>query len=148
MASEIPNEDAYGKMLTDGLRKLELHKDATPAASGSAPTAPDATHEDGTEAAKDLSIPGTSYAVLPSRTASSAHVREGYGFRPTSGFSTPASAVPRETDSPLPDPNGLGWPGNISLLSDLDALQSDYLHSYSEVDRGQIECEPCREGRA
>ena len=118
MASELPNEDTYGKMLTDGLRKLELHRDASTSA------APDATHEDGAEGSKESGASGPSYAVLPSRAASSAHIREGYGFRPTSGFSTPASAVPRETDSPRPDPNGLGWPGKETqfILQDVFLL--------------------------
>lgn len=34
-------------------------------------------------------------------------LREGYGFRPLAGSSTP----PVGRESPLPDPNGLGWPG-------------------------------------
>lgn len=44
------------------------------------------------------------------------HVREGYGFRPASGTSTPTKASRSGTDtgSPLPDPNGLGWPGTYS----------------------------------
>lgn len=36
-------------------------------------------------------------------------LHEGYGFRPASGTSTPT--VERAIDSPLPDRNGLGWPG-------------------------------------
>lgn len=42
-------------------------------------------------------------------------VREGYGFRPASGPETPVVALPTfngdGNNSPLPDPNGLGWPG-------------------------------------
>lgn len=36
-------------------------------------------------------------------------LHEGYGFRPASGTATPS--VERAIDSPLPDRNGLGWPG-------------------------------------
>ncbi|KAI5124797.1 hypothetical protein M0805_005431 [Coniferiporia weirii] len=39
--------------------------------------------------------------------------REGYGFRPLSGSSTPLMA--KGTQSPLPDPNGLGWPAKSTL---------------------------------
>ena len=46
------------------------------------------------------------------------HVREGYGFRPASGTSTPAKSSVPETGaaSPLPDPNGLGWPGTSGMF--------------------------------
>lgn len=45
-----------------------------------------------------------------------ANVREGYGFRAASGPTTPTVSAPSlgpadGTSSPLPDPNGLGWPG-------------------------------------
>ena len=41
------------------------------------------------------------------------NIPEGYGFRPMSGASTPLTDRGEETsrESPLPDPNGLGWPG-------------------------------------
>jgi hypothetical protein len=38
---------------------------------------------------------------------------DGYGFRPASGFSSPA---PQDRNSPLPDVNGLGWPGVFSSI--------------------------------
>jgi hypothetical protein len=37
--------------------------------------------------------------------------REGYGFRPQSGASTPLSPGAASTGTPIADPNGLGWPG-------------------------------------
>jgi hypothetical protein len=40
--------------------------------------------------------------------------KEGYGFRTQSGASTPYTAA--STASPLPDPNGLGWPGEPPSL--------------------------------
>lgn len=43
------------------------------------------------------------------------HVREGYGFRPPSGVSTPLTNG-AGSGSPLPDPNGLGWPGAPCFL--------------------------------
>ena len=41
-------------------------------------------------------------------------VHDGYGFRPPSGVSTP---LQNGAASPLPDPNGLGWPGTHPLSS-------------------------------
>lgn len=43
------------------------------------------------------------------------HVRDGYGFRPPSGVSTPLTNG-AGSGSPLPDPNGLGWPGTVRSL--------------------------------
>ncbi|TCD67696.1 GTP cyclohydrolase 1 [Steccherinum ochraceum] len=46
-------------------------------------------------------------------------VREGYGFRPASGISTPVIASVQvgitQTASPLPDPHGLGWPAKSTV---------------------------------
>jgi hypothetical protein len=39
---------------------------------------------------------------------------EGYGFRPPSGTATPQLV----TESTVPDVNGLGWPGTLSLRED------------------------------
>ena len=39
-----------------------------------------------------------------------------HGFRPVSGFSTPSLPVPQDRNSPLPDVNGLGWPGVFSFF--------------------------------
>ena len=39
---------------------------------------------------------------------------DGYGFRPPSGMSSPL--IPPDRNSPLPDVNGLGWPGQFSFL--------------------------------
>ena len=48
---------------------------------------------------------------------------EGYGFRPASGMSSPR-APPPDRNSPLPDVNGLGWPGvsTVLLIPPLHAL--------------------------
>lgn len=68
-------------------------------------------------ASRDV-VDGEPNADLPNKQAVSKlsllpHLREGYGFRPVSGASTPVATLPSasETGSPLPDPNGLGWPG-------------------------------------
>lgn len=69
----------------------------------------DASSTRGTSNERAPSLPSPGLA----RSAWTPHVREGYGFRPTSGHSTPllASTSGMGGDSPLPDPNGLGWPG-------------------------------------
>ncbi|KAI0312478.1 hypothetical protein OF83DRAFT_1067112 [Amylostereum chailletii] len=76
------------------------------------------------EADKEVhwTAPSSSSTSAPSTSL----IREGYGFRPTSGVSTPASAAaPQDrTNSPLPDVNGLGWPAK-STLSRLHASQAE-----------------------
>lgn len=48
-----------------------------------------------------------------------AKTRDGYGFRSASGMSTPLTMASQAADrgSPLPDPNGLGWPGMFTLTN-------------------------------
>ncbi|KAI0091754.1 GTP cyclohydrolase I [Irpex rosettiformis] len=54
---------------------------------------------------------------LPSPSAFPSRIHEGYGFRPLSGAATPEIVVPVEAPrSPLPDPNGLGWPAKSTVL--------------------------------
>jgi GTP cyclohydrolase I len=43
------------------------------------------------------------------------HDGYGYGFRPLSGMSSPR--IPPDRNSPLPDVNGLGWPGQFTFSS-------------------------------
>lgn len=78
------------------------------------------------------------------------YVREGYGFRPQSGASTPLTTA--STASPITDPNGLGWPG--ALIS--HAIPGMTAHSQpkpsyprclrivSQIHRLPIECHSCR----
>ncbi|OBZ76415.1 GTP cyclohydrolase 1 [Grifola frondosa] len=70
--------------------------------------------------------PHESLAASTSHHTWSPHVREGYGFRPTSGVSTPlhASTSILQAGSPLPDPNGLGWPAK-STISRLNATPTE-----------------------
>lgn len=58
----------------------------------------------------ELNHPSTS---APANAHSQHAQLEGYGFRPLSGSSTPLMA--KGTQSPLPDPNGLGWPAKSTL---------------------------------
>lgn len=90
----------------------------------------------------------------PSASALSAshsqHVqREGYGFRPLSGSSTPLMA--NGTQSPLPDPNGLGWPAKstLSRLYSTPAQRTAREEKLADAVRTLLECigeDPDREG--
>jgi GTP cyclohydrolase IA len=110
--------ESHGSLLQDGLRRLEreqqaglLHKpQMADASDGRADTNPSVRGDDGQPT--ELSEP-----VSSGDRATRSHIHEGYGFRPTSGASTPLTAASHDaagTASPLPDPNGLGWPGNIA----------------------------------
>lgn len=75
--------------------------------------------------------------------------REGYGFRPVSGSSTPRKGMGRE--SPLPDPNGLGWPAKstLSRLNSTPAERTAREEKLAGAVRTLLECigeDPDREG--
>lgn len=76
----------HSAVLSDSLQRLKLSQETIAEGSGESSHSPDS-----------------------GRTA---HL-EGYGFRSASGLSTPFTAISApERDSPIPDPNGLGWPGD------------------------------------
>lgn len=75
--------------------------------------------------------------------------KEGYGFRPLSGSSTPQIA--KGAQSPLPDPNGLGWPAKstLSRLYSTPAERTIREQKLSDAVRTLLECigeDPDREG--
>jgi hypothetical protein len=82
--------------------------------------------------------------------------KEGFGFRPQSGTSTPVTTV--STASPLPDPNGLGWPGEppshaVTCLTQpgtraLTTPPPRCKCVASQINCVQIERDPCRACRA
>ncbi|KAH9947258.1 GTP cyclohydrolase I [Amylocystis lapponica] len=89
----------------------------------------------------------------PTPPSWSPHVREGYGFRPSSGMSTPptASVYGLEAGSPLPDPNGLGWPAKstVSRLNATPAERAAREQKLASAVRTILECigeDPDREG--
>src|SRR5258708_8818850 len=51
------------------------------------------------------------------------HIHEGYGFRPSSGASTPQidGTYERPVKGPIPDAYGLGWPG-LSVVFPLRSI--------------------------
>lgn len=103
---------SHGELLSNELRQLELHR---------------ATEPHSLLVSNDADIPrGEANPVHSANSQNESpqqapvrppwpHVREGYGFRPPSGVSTPLTTG-AESGSPLPDPNGLGWPGTPSCL--------------------------------
>jgi len=89
----------------------------------------------------------------PGRLTWNPHIREGYGFRPSSGVSTPliASTSGQDTGSPLPDPNGLGWPAKstVSRLNATPAERAAREQKLAGAVRTILEClgeDPDREG--
>ena len=106
---------SHGDLLSDSLRKItmeQLHFESSSESAanevlhGSPSNDPDADDSGN----KDSPASATTSTTSSARPAWPPHVREGYGFRPASGTSTPLMQV-AERASPLPDPNGLGWPG-------------------------------------
>ena len=113
--SPTPSADdaAHGTLLSESLQRLQL-KEQTPSSLVeptmrlSGPS--DAENSGNDEHAEH--IPTSSDKPLPSPSAFPTHIHEGYGFRPVSGTATPEITAPAPAPrSPLPDPNGLGWPG-------------------------------------
>ena len=113
----------HSAILSRSLRRLQIH-DHSSAPESDAPSVQamddSDVHVNGQSSARgDQSPDGIKHdpqspSALPStRAAQNHHVREGYGFRPASGISTPviSSVQVGGTPSPLPDLHGLGWPG-------------------------------------
>ena len=80
-------EPSHGDLLVDRLRRLDIPDDHA------AVQAPSEDHP-------PPFLPKTPY--------------DGYGFRSSSGRTSPRA--PTDRNSPLPDVNGLGWPGKFSIL--------------------------------
>jgi GTP cyclohydrolase I len=95
-----PEPVSHGDLLADCLRRLDS----------------DPTNQDQD---RPQQVPPS---FLPSRAP------DGYGFRPPSGVSTPAA--PPDRNSPLPDVNGLGWPGQSSFSSLLCHSSLRHHHSF------------------
>lgn len=119
----------HGELLSDGLRQLELEQSqASPS-----PNHVDhpSLHGDGGTHATESDPARDTHSQHPSPSASPTrppwpHVHEGYGFRTPSGTSTPQTLASQAGDraSPLPDPNGLGWPAK-STISRLHATPAE-----------------------
>lgn len=104
---------SHGELLSNELRQLELHH-ATESQSLLASNDTDIPRGE-PDPIQSVSSQNDSPQQVPVRPPWP-HVREGYGFRPPSGVSTPLTDG-AQSGSPLPDPNGLGWPGTLCSLS-------------------------------
>jgi GTP cyclohydrolase I len=93
MAMSLNGDLSYGTLLSDSLQRLQENSHDTPADVSDTDIIPQ--------------IPSPTSRLL------SSVLHEGYGFRPASGASTPPQIVGSGVDSPLPDRNGLGWPGEV-----------------------------------
>jgi GTP cyclohydrolase I len=95
---------SHVELLSDGLRKLELQQSETNLRS---------SNQDGDPRSDNDPAPDNVSSSANASRLSWSQAREGYGFRPASGISTPLTVPSRAVEgaSPLPDPHGLGWPG-------------------------------------
>ena len=129
MAPTPTDNAAHSTILSDSLRRLQLKEQVRSSLVEPTKRADlklstqllDVPHprgdEDSTDTTKDPQSTTPNHSPHP-------HVHEGYGFRPASGVSTPVSVG--GTSSPLPDPNGLGWPGapHIRFLRPMQASKT------------------------
>lgn len=99
----LNSDTSHGVLLSDSLQRLKLES------SSLSNDVDDNQRDHETERDELANLPSPSSRLLNSV------VHEGYGFRPTSGSSTPQSAIRAGSDSPLPDRHGLGWPGTICV---------------------------------
>ncbi|EGO27252.1 hypothetical protein SERLADRAFT_381728, partial [Serpula lacrymans var. lacrymans S7.9] len=103
---------SHAHLLSDGLRNRDIH----PETSSPDPIHDPLDHHPSERGELELASRTHNDDQPPSPSATSLRpswpplLREGYGFRPASGVSTPLTSLPAERGSPLPDPNGLGWP--------------------------------------
>ncbi|OJT10194.1 GTP cyclohydrolase 1 [Trametes pubescens] len=143
------DDPASQHQLSTSLEKLKMAQDDEHSA---APNGVDAhLHEGHSEAHPD----GPSSSQHPPLQLATPRLRDGLGFRPASGISTPqyssrAVAVGKAS-SPLPDSNGLGWPAKSTHLR-LNATTEERAErekKLSSAVRTILECigeDPDREG--
>ncbi|GJE91077.1 GTP cyclohydrolase I [Phanerochaete sordida] len=138
-----PVDDAsHGTILSDSLRRLQL-KEQVPS------SLVEASKKQKARSAEEPVVLNSG-PPSPQRPPHGV-VYEGYGFRASSGISTPLNHPPAGTDSPLPDPNGLGWPAK-STLARLNATPEERAAREEKLAgavRTLLECigeDPDREG--
>ncbi|KAI0796591.1 hypothetical protein C8Q75DRAFT_741617 [Abortiporus biennis] len=158
--SQPTDSAAHGEMLSESLRKLQIKEQQSSKTSsvsldiGSHDTQVDGEQPSRSENAdQQLHLDPQSPSTSSARLTWNPHVREGYGFRPASGVSTPLlpSSSGVGTSSPLPDPNGLGWPAKstVSRLNATPAERAAREQKLASAVRTILECigeDPDREG--
>ena len=128
--------------VVDSLAALHIQTDSN--GPREQPRGSDVVDDDRADAVPSLDSSATS------AHQSDKHVqREGYGFRPLSGSSTPLTGKGRQL--PLPDPNGLGWPAKstLSRLQSTPAERTAREEKLANAVRTLLECigeDPDREG--
>lgn len=145
MSSTHVDDATHGTILSDSLRRLQL-KEQIPSS-----LVEPSRRKDGEGNAEDQGDVLVLNSGPPSpgtlQRQALGHVYEGYGFRLTSGPATPTNPPPVGTSSPLPDPNGLGWPGKPSLCFYFFLPLILTIHD-SKVDTRTFECFPRRASRS
>ncbi|KAL6309568.1 hypothetical protein BKA93DRAFT_723223 [Sparassis latifolia] len=137
-----PSDVTHAALVSQSLRKLQANEHVS---DGIDPHAGDEPSTPGGNGEHD-------HTSSPGRL--NPHVREGYGFRPSSGVSTPnIPSSSFESGSPLPDPNGLGWPAKSTLyrLNATPAQRVEREQKLAAAVRTILDCigeDPNREGLA
>lgn len=105
MSTSLDDHVSHGALLTDSLQRLQSNSSSDIPKNGD-------VYGNDINGEPRLSSPSSKSSRLITSI-----VHEGYGFRPTSGASTPPRVIATHgPESPLPDPNGLGWPGRRILF--------------------------------
>ncbi|OCH87893.1 GTP cyclohydrolase I [Obba rivulosa] len=132
------SDSEHSARLSESLQKLQLQE----ARGGDQPVT-NGNHPE----------PSRNDSPSPGRLTWNPQIREGYGFRSASGVSTPliASTSGQGASSPLPDPNGLGWPAKSTVfrLNATPAERAAREQKLAAAVRTILECigeDPDREG--
>lgn len=135
---------SHVELLSNGLRKLELQQSETN---------PRSHNQDGDPRSDIGPAPDNESSSANASQLSWSQVREGYGFRPASGISTPLAVPSRAVEgaSSLPDPHGLGWPAKstVSRLNETTPDRAAREKMMVSAVRTILECigeDPDREG--
>ncbi|EKM50358.1 uncharacterized protein PHACADRAFT_263613 [Phanerochaete carnosa HHB-10118-sp] len=142
---------SHSSILSDSLRRLQL-KERIPSSLVEPTKKHRVNSTEGLDATGEIAMLN-SEPSSPSQLQRQAHghVYEGYGFRLSSGAATPLNNSTAGASSPLPDPNGLGWPAK-STLARLNATPEERAAREEKLAgavRTLLECigeDPDREG--
>lgn len=150
--SPAPVDNAsHSTVLSDSLRRLQLKEQIPSSLVESTQKHPASSAEENNSNGEAVVLASGPPSPSQAQRHPHGHVYEGYGFRPSSGVSTPLNNPTAGTSSPLPDPNGLGWPAK-STLARLNATPEERAAREEKLAgavRTLLECigeDPDREG--
>ncbi|KAI0082600.1 GTP cyclohydrolase I [Panus rudis PR-1116 ss-1] len=145
MAPTPVDDAAHGALLTDSLRRLQVEEVTSGIDSH------DTHGQRGEESEQDAS--NDPHPDTPDKPRSpQSHIKDGYGFRPPSGISTPiVQSTKVGTSHLVPDAHGLGWPAKstVSRLRASPTEREAREQKLASAVRTILECigeDPDREG--